>query len=68
MCVIEPQAPEVIVEVSGGMVQAVYSNVVNLQVKVLDYDNWSATPDTDKEELKCFIELSKRTTELKAVY
>ena len=48
--------PRIIVEVRGGVVQAVYSDTVNVSIAILDYDE-IATEDATPE----FIELEAET-------
>ena len=48
--------PRVIVEVSGGVVQAVYSSAP-LNLSILDHDNWEA--ETDQAERDHFAALEK---------
>jgi hypothetical protein len=43
--------PRIIVEVMGGVVQAVYSDTVNVSVAILDYDE-IATEDATPEFIK----------------
>ena len=43
--------PRIIVEVRGGVVQAVYSDTVNVSVAVLDYDE-IATEDATPQFIK----------------
>ena len=43
--------PRIIVEVRGGVVQAVYSDTVNVSIAILDYDE-IATEDATPEFIK----------------
>ncbi len=41
---------KIIIEVSGGLVQAVYSTNTNITVKLLDWDNIDSSNMTDEEK------------------
>jgi len=57
--------PRIIVEVSGGLVQVIHSNVP-IDVDVLDHDNMKR--ETDKEELQRMQALAKEIETLSEGY
>ena len=54
------ELPRVIVQVSGGVVQAVYSSAP-LNLSILDHDDWEA--ETDQAERDHFAALEKECEE-----
>lgn len=53
---------QVIIEVKGGLVQAIKSSNKDIKVEVLDHDNYAV--ETDKRQLKYWEDMEKRYNEL----